>query len=187
VRELLPAAAAASLLLIVRQSGLTERVNLFAYDLAVQLRPAPSGASTAVRIIGINETDLHRYGPLVSDQLLADAVERLDRIGVRAIGLDLFCGQPVGAGGERLRRLAESEALWEALCKKLWGDACCAEVCRAHATKVLLALAPFSKPTPSAPPLRVASRESNRSLAFCFSGPWHLKQERSKRGLMSFS
>ena len=29
---------------------------------------------------------------------------------------------------QRLRRLAESEALWEALCKKLWGGACSAEV-----------------------------------------------------------
>ncbi len=106
VRELLPAAAAASLLLIVRQSGLTERVNLFAYDLALQLRPAPSGARTAVRIIGIDERDLARYGNQVPDGVLADAVQRLDRLGVRAIGLDLFCGQPVGSGWQRLRRLA---------------------------------------------------------------------------------
>jgi adenylate cyclase len=108
VRQLGPYFAAFGLLLLLRQSQLSEQLNLLAYDLAVQLRPLPSGASTPVRIIGIDEDDLKRYGPIVSDGLLADAIERLDRIGVRAIGLDLFCGQPVGAGGARLRRLAAS-------------------------------------------------------------------------------
>ena len=108
VRQLGPYLAAFGLLLLLRQSQLSEQLNLLAYDLAVQLRPLPSGASTPVRLIGIDEDDLKRYGPMVSDGLLADAIERLDRIGVRAIGLDLFCGQPVGAGGARLRRLAAS-------------------------------------------------------------------------------
>ena len=108
LRQLGPYLAAFGLLLLLRQSQLSEQLNLLAYDLAVQLRPLPSGASTPVRIIGIDEDDLKRYGPMVSDGLLADAIERLDRIGVRAIGLDLFCGQPVGAGGARLRRLAAS-------------------------------------------------------------------------------
>jgi adenylate cyclase len=108
LRQLAPYLAAFGLLLLLRQSQLSEQLNLLAYDLAVQLRPLPSGASTPVRIIGIDEDDLKRYGPMVADGLLADAIERLDRIGVRAIGLDLFCGQPVGAGGARLRRLAAS-------------------------------------------------------------------------------
>ena len=108
LRQLAPYLAAFGLLLLLRQSQLSEQLNLLAYDLAVQLRPLPSGASTPVRIIGIDEDDLKRYGPIVSDGLLADAIERLDRIGVRAIGLDLFCGQPIGAGGARLRRLAAS-------------------------------------------------------------------------------
>lgn len=105
---LLPALTAVALLVILRQSGLTERVNLFAYDLALQLRPAPSGATTPIRIIGIDEEDLARYGPLVPDALLADAVERLDRLGVRAIALDMFCGLPVGSGWERLRKQAST-------------------------------------------------------------------------------
>ena len=104
--ELLPAAAALALLLLVRQSGLTEQVNLFAYDLALQLRPTPSGASTPIRIIGIDEQDLARYGPQVPDGLLASAVQRLNRIGVQAIGLDMFCGQAVGFGWQALRQEA---------------------------------------------------------------------------------
>jgi len=47
-----------------------------------------------------------RHGPLVPDGMLADVVERLDRIGARVIGLDMFCGQAVGDGWWRLRRLA---------------------------------------------------------------------------------
>ena len=106
LRQILPYLAAALLLLVLRQSRITERLNLLAYDLAVQLLPAPSGASTPVRIIGIDERDLNRYGPLIADGLLAEAVERLDRAGVRAIGLDMYCGQPVGSGWQRLRHLA---------------------------------------------------------------------------------
>ena len=104
--QLLPVAAAAVLLGIARQSGLTERLNLFAYDQALQLRSLPSGAATPVRIIGIDEQDLALHGPLVPDALLAETVERLDRLGVRAIGLDMFCAQPVGSGWRWLRRLA---------------------------------------------------------------------------------
>jgi adenylate cyclase len=104
--EILPGLAALALLLIVRQSGLTERINLFAYDLALQIRPTPSGASTPIRIIGIDEQDLAQYGPQVPDGLLAEAVQRLERIGVRAIGLDLFCGQAVGFGSQKLRQQA---------------------------------------------------------------------------------
>lgn len=106
LRQLIPYGAAVLLLLAVRQSRVTERLNLLAYDLAVQLMPAPSGADTPVRIIGIDEEDLRRYGPFIADGLLAEAVERLDRAGVRAIGLDMFCGQPVGSGWQRLQHLA---------------------------------------------------------------------------------
>lgn len=101
-----PYAAAVLLLVVLSESRLTQKVNLMAYDVAMQMRPKPSGASTPVRIIGIEENDLKRYGPSVPDDQLADAIERLDRIGVRAIGLDLFCGQGVGTGHERLKRLA---------------------------------------------------------------------------------
>ena len=104
--QLVPYAAALVLLLVLRESRLTQKINLLAYDLAVQRRPLPSGASTPIRIIGIDEADLKRYGPSVPDDALADAIEELDRAGVRAIGLDLFCGQGVGNGQYRLRQLA---------------------------------------------------------------------------------
>ncbi len=106
LRQAVPYAAALVLLLLLRQSRLSERINLQAYDLAVLLRPAPSGASTPVRLIGIDDQDLQRHGDPIPDGLLAEAIERLDQLGVRAIGLDLFRDQPAGRGSERLRRLA---------------------------------------------------------------------------------
>jgi len=105
-RQLLPASLALLLLLLLRQSGLSERLNLFAYDLALHLRPAPSAASTPVRIVGIDEQDLARYGSPLPDRWLAEAVDRLDRLGAAAIGLDLFRAQPVGVGWRRLQHMA---------------------------------------------------------------------------------
>lgn len=106
LRQLLPYMAAAGLLIMLRQTRLSERANLLAYDLAMQLRPSPSGAETVVRLIGIDEGDLRHYGPMVPDGRLAAAIRTLDQLGVRAIGLDLFCAQPVGSGTAELRRLA---------------------------------------------------------------------------------
>ena len=49
------------------------------------------------------------------------------------------------------------------------------------------ALLPAMMSGPFSPPLIAASRLSSRSLPFCFSDPWHLKQDFSNIGLMSFS
>ena len=54
-------------------------------------------------------------------------------------------------------------------------------------TRGLLAELPLTMDSPFSPPLREASRESSRSLPFCFSAPWHLTQDFSKMGLMSLS
>ena len=105
-RSLIVYLVAMILLLVIRESGLSESVNLYLYDLAVEYRPTPSGASTPVRLVGIDEADLKLFGPVISDGHLADAIERLDQIGVSVIGLDLFCDQPLGAGSSRLRQLA---------------------------------------------------------------------------------
>jgi hypothetical protein len=50
---------------------------------------------------------------------------------------------------------------------------------------MLLALLTGSITLWSALPLSEPSNESNRSLAFGFSAPWHFTQDFSKMGLMS--
>ena len=108
LRQLGPYLGALLVLLVLRQARLGETVNLLLYDLASQLRPAPSGATTAIRIIGVEEADLRSLGWPLDDGLLADAIERLQQAGVRAVGLDLYRDLGVGTpeGRQRLRELA---------------------------------------------------------------------------------
>ena len=106
LRQGLPYGGALLLLLAVRQSRLSEAVNLKAYDFAVAHRPAPSGAATPVRLVGIDAEDLRRFGDPVPDGVIAAAIRQLDRHGVRAIGLDLFRDRPLGPGTAGLRQLA---------------------------------------------------------------------------------
>ena len=108
LRRALPYVLAALGLLLIRQTRLAESVNLMVYDLAVQWRPMPSAAALPIRLVTIEESDLSRLGWPLQDHLLAEAVHRLDRSGVRAIGLDLYRDLGVGEGQEDLRRLARS-------------------------------------------------------------------------------
>ncbi|MFN5160981.1 MAG: CHASE2 domain-containing protein, partial [Cyanobacteriota bacterium] len=77
LRQLAPYLGALLVLLVLRQARLGETVNLLLYDLATQLRPAASGGTTPIRIIGIEEADLRSLGWPLDDGLLADAIERL--------------------------------------------------------------------------------------------------------------
>ena len=79
-------------------SGIAETLNLLLYDASTQLRQLPSGRHTPVRLIGITEKDIQRYGWPINDRLLAKALERLDQAGTSAIGLDLYRDGPVQPG-----------------------------------------------------------------------------------------
>jgi adenylate cyclase len=83
-----------------------QTANLLLYDLTVRLRPAPDGATTPVRVIGIDEQDLRELGWPLNDDLLIRAIERLDRAGAAAIGLDLYRDIGVGRAQGALRDLS---------------------------------------------------------------------------------
>lgn len=102
----LPYGAAALLLALLQTTHLSERANLLLYDLAMAVRPKADGAATPVRLIGIDEQDLRSLGWPLDDALLVEAINRLERAGARAIGLDLYRDLGVGRGQEQLRRLA---------------------------------------------------------------------------------
>ena len=51
----------------------------------------------------------------------------------------------------------------------------------------LPAASPGTTAAPKSPPFNNAARLSNRSPAFCFSGPWHSKQRFARTGRISFS
>ncbi len=106
--QLGPYAAAALVLLVLQSSRLMQTANLLLYDLTVRLRPAPNGAATPVRLIGIDEQDLQQLGWPLDDALLIRAIQRLDQAGAAAIGLDLYRDIGVGDAHSALRQLSRS-------------------------------------------------------------------------------
>jgi len=106
--QLGPYAAAALVLLVLQSSKLMQTANLILYDLTVRLRPAPNGAATPVRLIGIDEQDLQQLGWPLDDALLIRAIEQLDQAGAAVIGLDLYRDIGVGDAHGALRQLSKS-------------------------------------------------------------------------------
>jgi adenylate cyclase len=95
-------------LLVLQQSRLLQTANLLLYDFTLRLRPAPDGATTPVRVIGIDEQDLHALGWPLDDDKLIEAIQRLDQAGAAAIGLDLYRDLGEGDTHAALRHLFKS-------------------------------------------------------------------------------
>jgi adenylate cyclase len=95
-------------LLVLQHSRLIQTANLLLYDFTLRLRPAPDGATTPVRVIGIDEQDLHALGWPLDDDKLIEAIQRLDQAGAAAIGLDLYRDLGEGDTHAALRHLFKS-------------------------------------------------------------------------------
>jgi adenylate cyclase len=94
---------AALILWGLEMSRILQSVNLLAYDYVTSIRKSPSGQTNPIVIIGISENDIKTYGWPIDDSLLCDAVDRLNREGVKAIGLDLYRDKGIGAQQNCLR------------------------------------------------------------------------------------
>ena len=101
------------LVLVLRFAGALERVELGIYDLALRARPA---APLDERFVIIDETeaDLERFGHPLSDQTLAQIVERVLTMKPRVLGIDKFRDIPVAPGTDELARVvnASGEVFW---------------------------------------------------------------------------
>ena len=98
LRRLIPYAVASGLLVGLQHSPVVETTNLLVYDLALHLRNRTNAAGKEplpwpITVVGINEADLERYSWPLDDSLLCSALVRLDDLGARAIGLDLYRDQ----------------------------------------------------------------------------------------------
>ncbi len=85
-------------------SGIGESLNLLIYDTAVVLRPAPSGARWPIRLIGLTEAGIRRFGWPLQDALMVRAIDRLRADGVKAIGIDFYRDKGVEPGAALLRQ-----------------------------------------------------------------------------------
>lgn len=98
LRRLIPYAIASGLLVGLQHSPVVETANLLVYDLALHLRNRTNDAGEdtlawPITVVGINEADLERYSWPLDDNLLCSALQRIDTLGARAIGLDLYRDQ----------------------------------------------------------------------------------------------
>ena len=98
LRRLIPYAVASGLLVGLQHSPVVETANLLVYDLALHLRNRTNDAGDEtltwpITVVGIDEADLERYSWPLDDNLLCSALQRIDALGARAIGLDLYRDQ----------------------------------------------------------------------------------------------
>jgi adenylate cyclase len=91
-------------LLGVRSLGMLESLELGAYDWYLRIRPDGPPLVPRVALVTVTERDIHGHGgwPL-SDRVLADALERVGRLGARAIGLDIYRDVAVPPGSDKLQ------------------------------------------------------------------------------------
>ena len=108
VRELLlqtigPYLVAVVVLVLLRSTGLAQTVDLLLYDLITAQRPSPSGRDTPITLVGIEESDIQRFGWPIDDGLFCQAFDRLNAGGVDVIGLDIYRDKGVGPQQQCLR------------------------------------------------------------------------------------
>jgi adenylate cyclase len=88
--------------LALRAFGTLESLELSAYDWFIRLRPGAVAGDSRIAIITVTERDLQSHGWPLSDEVLAEVLERLARLRPRAVGVDIYRDHPVPPGSERL-------------------------------------------------------------------------------------
>lgn len=94
-------------LLAVRLTGWLQPLEWMAFDMFFRLRPLESRDERIV-IVGIEESDLQKYGWPVSDSHLAQLIDKVRKQKPVAIGLDLYRDMPVKSGYEELVKVFKS-------------------------------------------------------------------------------
>mgnify|MGYP001193825040 FL=1 len=108
VRELLlqsagPYLVSVVILVLLRSAGLAQTIDLLLYDLVTAQRPSPSGRDTPITLVGIEESDIQRFGWPIDDALFCKAFDRLNAGGVDVIGFDIYRDKGVGPQQQCLR------------------------------------------------------------------------------------
>jgi adenylate cyclase len=91
-----------ALVAAAREIGLLQRAELGAYDKFVVWRAGPDKAGDRIVILEISEDDIRKYDFPVPDNLLAKALETIERGQPAAIGLDIYRDLPVPRDGSQV-------------------------------------------------------------------------------------
>ena len=103
VKRIAPYLGGLALLTGLKLSGVAQSLDLLLYDLVTTLRPAASGKTQPITIIGIGEDDIRTHGWPIDDGLFCKGIDQLSKNGAVAIGFDIYRDQGVGPNQECLR------------------------------------------------------------------------------------
>ena len=98
-----PYLAALGVVVLLKNTGLAQTVDLVIYDLITSQRSQESGQDQPITLIGIEERDIQRFGWPIDDGLFCDAFDALNAGGATAIGFDIYRDKGVGANQQCLR------------------------------------------------------------------------------------
>ena len=96
VKRIAPYLGGLALLTGLKLSGVAQSLDLLLYDLVTTLRPAASGKTQPITIIGIEEADIRNHGFPIDDELFCKGIDKLSKDGSLAIGFDIYRDQGVG-------------------------------------------------------------------------------------------
>lgn len=93
----------------LRWPGLLQPMELNAFDWLMRMKAATPQKQSRITIIGMTEEDIEELGqwPL-TDEHMAELLEKVLGLSPRAVGVDLFRNLPVPPGSERLRSVLTS-------------------------------------------------------------------------------
>jgi adenylate cyclase len=89
-------------------TGMTERLDLMAYDRGVQSRADEEARNDRIALVTVREEDIAEYGWPLNDGMLADVLGVLTKADARAVGVDIYRDRPVAPGTDRLHSLLEA-------------------------------------------------------------------------------
>ena len=98
-----PYLVAVLVLVMLRSTGLAQTIDLVIYDLITSKRSEGSGRDTPITLVGIEESDIQRFGWPIDDGLFCDAFDALNAADVQAIGFDIYRDKGVGPEQQCLR------------------------------------------------------------------------------------
>ena len=108
---------------LARESGQLEGLELSAYDWFVRQRPVTPLQDERISLVTITEDDIQTLGRYpVPHGMLGDALARIMASGPRGVGIDIYLDVPVPPGRERLDAVLEAHPNIIAVTKFTSGD-----------------------------------------------------------------
>ena len=109
---LIPSLILSSLVIVARSLAWLEPIELMAYDLLMQQRPAETGDSR-ILVVEITEADTNQKRYPLEDKTLVEAIDILEDNQPLAIGLDIHRSYPRGEGyADLIQRFEDSPRLF---------------------------------------------------------------------------